>query len=279
MTRNEKLAIIQSAAYARALGLTFTSWGAGEGRQLLPLAPRISSANDSSRIDQRALIGLLDDLSGLAIASKIEPEVGMSTVSLRIDFLQPGAGSDVIGHAKCEGIFGEMALIRGTATDQSGEIVAASTAWFHVGAYPGQSSNASQAVTPNAVALSFQELGASFETMLGAVREGSSHMLPAAAHLFGGADVPAMHGGAIGAMLATSCLDQLQREQRQDMALISLSISYLRAVQSTLRASSSVRRMGGRIAFIDTTLRSDDDSTVVATAECVCARIKNTGHR
>jgi acyl-coenzyme A thioesterase PaaI-like protein len=272
MTHEDKLKIMRSAAYARALGLEFGSWGRGRAELRLPLRARIGADADAARIDQRALIGLLDDLSGYAVASAIAPEMGMATVSLHIDFLQPVPPGDIVGATRCEGVFNEIVLVHGTATSPAAGLVATSTAWFHAGAYPGQSASAVMGETADHARRGADWPDGPYSALLGARRDGEHWVVPPARHLLGGNDNPAVHGGAVGALLATACRGRLVDEGRGDMHMASLSIRYLRAIRSELRATASVSRIGGRIAFIDAAIHAEDGTALIATAQSVWAR-------
>ncbi|WP_188610975.1 PaaI family thioesterase [Chelatococcus reniformis] len=272
MTHEDKLKIMRSAAYARALGLEFGSWGDGRAELRLPLHARIGADADGARIDQRALIGLLDDLSGYAVASTIAPEMGMSTVCLHIDFVQPVPPGDIVGATRCEGAFNDIVLVHGTATSPAAGLVATSTAWFHAGAYPGQSASAVMGEARERTRQADAWPDGSYGALLGARRDGDAWVVAPTPHLLGGNDNPAVHGGAVGALLATACHARLADEGRGDMHMASLSIRYLRAVRSELRATASVSRIGGRIAFIDAAIRADDGSALIATAQSLWAR-------
>jgi uncharacterized protein (TIGR00369 family) len=106
--------------------------------------------------------------------------------------------------------------------------------------------------------------------VLGAVRDGGDRVLPPYPHLLGGNANPAFHGGAIGALLATVAQDRITKEINETSHFASISIRYLRAARSTLRARASVRRVGRRIGLIDAEVWAD--GVAIAVAECIWIR-------
>jgi uncharacterized protein (TIGR00369 family) len=91
--------------------------------------------------------------------------------------------------------------------------------------------------------------------------------LPFAPHLVGNEELPALHGGVIGAFLEMTALLQLavREPQRRQPRTIDVTIEYLRPGRAqTTYARADVRKVGRRIANVHVEAWQDHRATPVA---------------
>ena len=259
--------------FARAIGMTMEAGSRGSASARL----RACSANAWSVSDRRihplALAGLLDEVSGRALATAVDGEAGMLTLELRIDFTAQGADGDVTAEACCEGEPGPARLIRGKAYDASGRVVACSVAWFALGAFPGEGRGAAADASP-ALPTTSDEAAGPFELLCGLERrEGSAILTAGTPSVIGYAGLPAVHGGVVAALLAVACEQRVFGMGGAAMSLASLSVRFLRAAGlQGLEADAECRRVGRQIAHA-TAICRHKDGPVVAEANAAFLRM------
>ena len=237
----------------------------------------------SGAIDQRAITALLDHACGVAVYTTLAEAAPTATLDLRVAFPQAAAaGEDVVCEASIAHADAALAVVNATVRGaQSGRLVATGSGCFIVGAHPGQgpgkkladpwhSTSPASAQAAAAGAADF----ASFAQFLGvrnlAEPSGGAVELVFQPHLVGAVSLPALHGGATAAALASAAHACMAASGKPAPRLASISIQYQRAGQAkTLTARARIEKQGGRTSNLSICATQDDGARVVATAQCV----------
>ncbi|WP_439813812.1 PaaI family thioesterase [Zavarzinia sp. CC-PAN008] len=275
-----QLYVHQRAPYPRGLGVEFLGWGGGRARLRLPFHERLAT-QDGARIDDRALLGLLDDLAAYAITSATQAQQGMSTLDLKVEFLHaPAPGAAVTADAKVTAIDGDAAFVETTATDEGGRACARSTTCFLLGPYPGQSPDAQgngQADEGGLIAKYAKQLYAPdgvegpYDRFMALTYAGPEcHMAPQE-QLIGWVGNPSYHGGVLGGLLASAASHGVQAAVRPGtrLRLASINIQFLRfAPWVPTIGRASIDRIGKRAAYA-TAVVLQGDGPPISQAQCM----------
>ena len=268
--------------YTRAAGTQYVGVKDGVISLRQPFRGAVADAA-SGAIDQRAITALLDHACGVAVYTTLAEAAPTATLDLRVAFPQAAAaGEDVVCEASIAHADAALAVVNATVRGaQSGRLVATGSGCFIVGAHPGQgpgkkladpwhSTSPAIAHAAAAGAANF----ASFAQFLG-VRNlpepsGGAVELVFQPHLVGAVSLPALHGGATAAALASAAHAGMAASGKPAARLASISIQYQRAGQAkTLTARARIEKQGGRTSNLSIRATQDDGARVVATAQCV----------
>ncbi|MGE4323278.1 MAG: hotdog domain-containing protein [Sphingobium sp.] len=259
----DRLRLQQACPYWRVLGIDLLEWGRGRAVMRMAPSPRIAAGTDDARIDPLALVGMLDDSFSNAMATVLPLSIGISTLDLRMEFASaaPPTGA-VTAETQVQLVGDTMITAHIMAHDEAGPI-ATGTSMFTLGGYPGGS-------LPD-----FGKIGlydpvqatGPFRALIGLERAGDDAVLPGGnPNVIGWEGGPALHGGVIGAVLMESCLLRAAAEGEiaAGKRLASLYLRYLRpgSALQTLRASSTVDRLGRSASFLSARCFHDDGRDV-----------------
>ena len=259
----------REARFTRAAGLAWVSAGDDGIHLRLPCASGLRDA--AGAIDSRAIAAMLDHAASAAIYRVIPAATPIATLDLRVAFARPASpGGALTLHAYTPHIAGGVALVEAVACDEtSGAVVARAAASFFVGASPGgdteRSDTSAEALRDlgNQTAAHFE----SFESFAGLLRHPAVH-LPFAPRLIGAESLPALHGGAVAAVLATAACDLAAGESAQRLAV--LTVQYLRAGRSEeTQARAVFDKRGGRANFVSVIATQANGTREVARAQCI----------
>lgn len=97
-------------------------------------------------------------------------------------------------------------------------------------------------------------------------------VLPFADHLVGNVQLPALHGGAVGAFLETCAILQLQRARGEQAGAypktISFTVQYLRSGRpETTYAEARVTKLGRRVSIVFVEAWQSERDRPIATAQ------------
>ncbi|MGE4324092.1 MAG: PaaI family thioesterase [Sphingobium sp.] len=227
----ERARRLDATPLARATGFELVACWNGRADAILPTLPANRAAEDDDAIHPSALIGFLDHLAGYAVASLVPGHVGISTMELQVALTGARPHGAVRGAAECVGPPGDSTLVRGEAVDEAGQVVATCSGWFAVGAFPGGFSDSSGIEEP---VPDLGEVVGPYERLIGleAAGEGDARLLPDVVPAIGWIGLPALHGGAIAAVLVKACEERLLALRRPGFRLATITIRYLRAARA-----------------------------------------------
>ena len=268
--------------YTRAAGTQYVGVTDGVISLRQPFRGAVADAA-SGAIDQRAITALLDHACGVAVYTTLAEAAPTATLDLRVAFPQAAAaGEDVVCEASIAHADAALAVVNATVRGtQSGRLVATGSGCFIVGAHPGQGPgkkladpwHSTSPAIAHAAAAGAADF-ASFAQFLG-VRNlpepsGGAVELVFQPHLVGAVSLPALHGGATAAALASAAHAGMAASGKPAARLASISIQYQRAGQAkTLTARARIEKQGGRTSNLSICATQDDGARVVATAQCV----------
>ena len=259
----------RQARFTRAAGLAWVRAGDDGVYLRLPCASGLRDA--AGGIDPRAIAAMLDHAASAAIYRVIPAATPIATLELRIAFARPATpGRALALHARTPQIAGGVALVEATACDEaSGAVVAQAAGSFFVGASPGGDTGRSDTGEE-----ALHELGKqtaahfdSFESFAGLLRDPVVR-LPFAPRLIGAESLPALHGGAVAAVLATAGCDLAAGESAHRLAV--LTVQYLRAGRAEeTQAHAVFDKRGGRANFVSAIATQANGTREVARAQCI----------
>lgn len=274
----------RQARFTRAAGLAWVRADADGVHLRLPCASGLHDA--AGAIDSRAIVAMLDHVASAAIYRLIPAATPIATLELRVAFARPASpGGALTLHARTPHIAGGVALVEATACDAaSGTVVAQASGSFYVGASPGGDTERSDTGEE-----ALHELGRqtaahfdSFESFAGLLRDNAGASapqdsatagapmvrLPFAPRLIGAESLPALHGGAVAAVLATAGCDLAAGESAHHLAV--LTVQYLRAGRAEeTQAHAVFDKRGGRANFVSVIATQANGTREVARAQCI----------
>ena len=282
--------LMESIAFARALGLRWQETRDGEVALRLPFSPAVSEAGPHTPMDPRALFTLFDHACGGAVHRLLGPSEPTATLDLRVDYLRAApAATPVI--VRCSGLARDQASVTVQGFAFFGDDphpFAVALGRFIVGSAPGRSHegpdgfarpNIASGQTLRAVEAQ-REAFENFTQTLGLEAvpgdpASADVQFPPLARLVGAPMLPALHGGAVGALLMAAtdrqmglAQEQIKREERQVLA--SVTVRYLRASRLALtRARPSIDKAGARATFASAVALQDDGTRLTATAQMI----------
>ncbi len=275
----------RQARFTRAAGLAWVGAGDDGVHLRLPCASGLRDA--AGAIDSRAIVAMLDHAASAAIYRLIPAATPIATLELRVAFARAASpGGALTLHARTPHIAGGVALVEAAACDEaSGTVVAQASGSFYVGASPGGDTERSDTGEE-----ALHELGKqtaahfdSFESFAGLLRDISGALapqhsapvdargvvrLPFATRLIGAESLPALHGGAVAAVLATAGCDLAAGESARHLAV--LTVQYLRAARAEeTRAHAVFDKRGGRANVASVIATQANGTREVARAQCI----------
>lgn len=204
-------------------------------------------------------------------AALAEP-VPIATLDLRVAFQRPVPdGADILVAARTAHIAGMSAFVEAQACAAGGgPVLATASGAFMVGAHPGGATGSDmpdpwQPARPIEIG-DLSQLD-SFEEFLCLARHGRHVRMEFADHLIGAVSLPALHGGAVAALLATAAADLAGTERAT--RLVAMTIQYLRAGRAeTLTANAEWEKRGARSSVVAVVARQSHGAREVARAQC-----------
>lgn len=235
---------------ARAIGFDLTHCSGGRAEASLPSSDLIRVSAENPATHPSALMAFLDHLSGYAVASREPGHVGISTVELQVAFTGLPAIGPLRGSAECVSPVQASTLVLGRIEDAAGKIIATSSSWFTVGAFPGGHRDSSGHEEPM---VDLGPVSGPYENLIGLAPDGEGGASLAAGVIpaIGWIGLPALHGGAIGAVMAKACEQRLLALGRPGFRLATMTIRYLRAAKADgLHAVATCDWPGRRAAHL-----------------------------
>ncbi|TDP47252.1 PaaI family thioesterase [Zavarzinia compransoris] len=228
-----------------ALGLRFLALGPGRASMAMPPVAATRGTADGPP-HAGAVVALLDHLSSCAVFAALDRYRPTATLDLRLDFMAPpDVPGEITAGAECLALDGDVAHVRAEARQADGRLVALSTAVFMIGNFPGTSAAEDDLAQPGGPA-ALPPADMLFPALCRIEDDADGYRLQPCRHLIGATPLPALHGGAIGALL----LEAATRAGR-GRRLRSLSIHYLRpAPAGPLLAAVRTERDGRRAASL-----------------------------
>jgi acyl-coenzyme A thioesterase PaaI-like protein len=246
----ERVRRLDATPLARATGFGVIACRDGRAEAVLPDAPSNRMSDADGTIHPSALIGFLDHLAGYAVAARVPGNVGISTMELQVAFTGLRADGPVRGVAECVGPESASTLVRGTAVDGAGQVIATCSGWFAVGAFPGGFSDSTGIDEP---VPDMGPVSGPYEQLIGLepMGDGDARLLPGIVPAIGWIGLPALHGGAIAALLVKACEQRLIALDRPGFRLATITIRYLRAARADgLLATATCDWPGRRAAHL-----------------------------
>jgi acyl-coenzyme A thioesterase PaaI-like protein len=249
---NERAAAerLERVPLAFAIGMRIGADADGTAEATMPGGATVSGVDGAT--DPLALLPFLDQLSSAPLVAG-SGGLAMATIDLAVHLLaSPGAGP-LHGVAHAPAGAGAARHVTGEVRDADGRVVATSTAWFSIGAPPGGGEGGGALPVP-----AFTPRGP-FQAMLGLAPDGedAAVLAPDVAAAIGWVGMPALHGGAIAAVLARAAQRRVETLGRGDLRLASLAVRFLRAADTSgTRAQARVDAIGRRTARLSVTART-----------------------
>ncbi len=255
------------ARFTRAAGLVWRSAGARSVTMHLPWVGGLADA--SGAIDARAIMAMLDHAASAAVYRVVAPAIPIATLDLRVAYagaVPPGCALEFTARTRlAEGGVARVEAAARVAPD--GVEVATAAASFFVGASPGGDAERGDGggVVPGMEGQGAAHF-ASFDAFLGMQRGPAGACLPFTPRLIGAEALPALHGGAVAALLATAASDLVAGHSR----LAAINVQYLRAgrAEESVAAAAWTKR-GARANFVSVIATQAQGTREVARAQCV----------
>lgn len=225
-------------------------------------------------IDPRAVTALLDHACGAGVYAALREPLPIATLDLRVAFeraLPPAA--DLTVTARAGSVDGTVAFVEAVASGPDDLPVARATGAFIVGAHPGGGDGGGRGGEPFRAAREFA-IGdtaglASFADLVGLVRDGPLLVMPFADRLVGAVSLPALHGGAVAALLATAARDLAEADGARATRLAAITIQYLRAGRAESTSAEAVfEKRGTRSSVVAVSARQGHGAREIARAQC-----------
>ncbi len=267
----DQAAHLRSVPFPHAAGARFSGTREREVELRLSYA-RLVRAPGGVAVDERAIMAMLDHACGAAMYAALAEPVPIATLDLRVAFQRPvPEGADILVAARTTHIAGMTAFVEASACAAGGgpALVTASGA-FMVGAHPGGATG-SDMPDPwqSARQIDIGDLSQldSFEEFLCLARHGRYVRMEFSDRLIGAVSLPALHGGAVAALLATAAADLAGTERAT--RLVAITIQYLRAGRAeTLTANAEREKRGARSSVVAAVARQSHGAREVARAQC-----------
>ncbi len=262
---------LRSVPFPHAAGARFCATRERQVELRLPFA-RLVRAPGGAAVDERAIMAILDHACGAAMYAALPEPLPIATLDLRVAFQRPVPdGADILIAARTTHIAGMSAFVeaQACAADGGPPLLTASGA-FMVGAHPGGATGSDmpdpwQPARPIEIG-DLSQLD-SFEKFLCLARHGRHVRMEFADHLIGAVSLPALHGGAVAALLATAAADLAGTERAT--RLVAMTIQYLRAGRAeTLTANAEWEKRGSRSSVVAVVARQAHGAREVARAQC-----------
>lgn len=227
---------------AFAIGMRIGALGDGVAEAAMPGGAAI--ALDDGRTDPLALLPFVDQLSSVPLV-QASGGMAMATIDLSVSFAAPLRGGALHGVARAPMAAGSARLVTSEVTDDAGRVVATGSAWFAIGAPPGGGEGGGDLPVP-----AFVPRGP-FQPMIGLApmdADGAA-LAPGVAAAIGWVGMPALHGGALAAVLARAAQHRVATLDRGDLRLATVAVRFLRAADTSgTVARATVDAMGRRSA-------------------------------
>ena len=262
---------LRSVPFPHAAGARFSGTREREVELRLPYA-RLVRAPGGAAVDERAIMAILDHACGAAMYAALAEPVPIATLDLRVAFQRPvPEGADILVAARTTHIAGMSAFVEAQACAAGGgPVLATASGAFMVGAHPGGATGSDmpdpwQPARPIEIG-DLSQLD-SFEEFLCLARHGRHVRMEFADHLIGAVSLPAVHGGAVAALLATAAADLAGTERAT--RLVAMTMQYLRAGRAeTLTANAEWDKRGARSSVVAVVARQSHGAREVARAQC-----------
>lgn len=256
------------ARFTRAAGLV---WRSADARSVTMHLPWVGGLSDGSgAIDARAIMAMLDHAASAAVYRVVAPAIPIATLDLRVAFAgaaPPGCALDFTARTTlAEGGVARVEAAARVAAD--GAEVASAAASFFVGASPGGDAERGDGggTVPDMAAQGAAQF-ASFDAFLGMQRVGEGACLPFVPRLIGAEALPALHGGAVAALLATAACGLVDAATAR---LAAINVQYLRAGRAEASAAIATwTKRGARANFVSAIATQAQGTREVARAQCV----------
>lgn len=245
---------------AFAIGMRIGDAAADVADATLPAGDRIALAQGGP--DPLALLPFIDQLSSVPLAHGADG-MGMATIDLAVSFASVSGTGPFHGIARAPMDTGAARLVTTQVAAGDGRVVATSSAWFSMGAPPGGGENAIELPVPD-----FVPRGP-FQAMIGLAPDGDdgATLAPDVRAAVGWVGLPALHGGALAALLARAAQHRVETLGRADLRLATIAIRFLRAAGTGgTTARATVDAIGRRTARLSV-------SAVSAGAEVASAQV------
>lgn len=267
----DQAAHLQSVPLPHAAGALWRATREREVELCLPYAPRVRLPGGAA-VDERAIMAILDHACGAAMYAALAEPLPIATLDLRVAFQRPvPEGADILVNARTTHIAGMSAFVEARACAAGGGLVLMTASGaFMVGAHPGGATGRDmpdpwQPARPIEIG-DLSQLD-SFEEFLCLARHGRHVRMEFADHLIGAVSLPALHGGAVAALLASAAADLAGTERAT--RLVAMSIQYLRAGRAeTLTGNAEWEKRGARSSVVAVVARQSHGAREVARAQC-----------
>lgn len=132
MIRTYAASMMSGVPWANFLEFEITGVERGRAFATAPWREDLVGDPDTGVIAGGVITSLLDNLCGVAVATRLTEIKAMATLDLRIDYMRPAArGETVVGEAECYHITRSVAFCRGWAYhDTRDRVIATATAAF-----------------------------------------------------------------------------------------------------------------------------------------------------
>lgn len=117
-----------------ALGLELVEIADGLARMKLPYSPKLVGNPESGVLHGGAITSLIDACSGASVFMKLQQNIPIATLDLRIDYMGPAEpGRDVLARAECYRVTKHVAFARAIAYhDDESRPIATSASTFMI---------------------------------------------------------------------------------------------------------------------------------------------------
>ncbi|MBL8382638.1 MAG: thioesterase family protein [Burkholderiales bacterium] len=258
--------------FTRALGAELA--GVERGAITFRLPCRGPARGEHGGVDARAMTALLDHACGAGVYAALREPLPIATLDLRVAFERDAPpGAELTVTARAGSVDGSVAFVEAAASAPDGVPVARAAGAFIVGAHPGGGDGGGRGGEPwrpaRAFALGDAAAATHFADLLGLVRDGPLLVMPFADRLVGAMSLPALHGGAVAALLATAARELARADGGRAARLAAMTIQYLRAGRAESTSAEAVfEKRGTRSSVVAVSARQGHGAREVARAQC-----------
>lgn len=261
MTTADRITVarMERVPLAFAIGMRVGAVADGRAEAALPTGAAIADADGA--VDPLALLPFIDQLSSVPLVAA-NAGTAMATIELAVQFAAPAPVGPFHGLAEAVTGAGAARLVTSRVTGADGRVAATGSAWFSLGAPPGGGEGGGDLPVP-----AFVPAGP-FQRMIGldVAGEDGATLAPDVEEAVGWVGMPALHGGAVAALLARAAQRRLETRDAGGLRLAGVTIRYLRAAATSgTVARARVDALGRRTARLSVT--AETAGAVVASAQ------------